>query len=430
MEVSVRVKVSEGATAYVYLIDMDDTSRESTLSIGRRISYWYDKDGNVCKVDPTSDDFVKKTDVVLELQSNGLYTAKGLEGYYANLQAYPQYVADATERLTNGKDLLVAEGGVEYAYTNAWNGVGLDGVAFYYADGKYYADPAKTIEVKDFSEVEGLTPRYEAVADKNLMVSVGNTNGEWKTVTFYLGVNIDFKKNFRLEVWSGSRDGEKKNPAGSYVMFDTCSTSTLSDATFNTLAQDAFDYLLETKTDKDGKLFADEDALKEELKKDGTLMYNAYSFYDDAKFLRYNKDWDENEVGNLYDDYDSTAATYAETLSYLCYENSQYNLIKVFANFTQNEKNVPVDVDPEDNTNDSTTEEDETTGDETNWGLLFSSLAVAGVLVAVLVIIGVRKAIKWSKKKAAALAKPRRKFAKAKKTEAKNADAEATEENE
>jgi uncharacterized membrane protein len=159
-------------------------------------------------------------------------------------------------------------------------------------------------------------------------------------------------------------------------------------------------------------------------------MYNAYSFYDDAKFLRYNKDWDENEVGNLYDDYDSTAATYAETLSYLCYENSQYNLIKVFANFTQNEKNVPVDVDPEDNTNDSTTEEEETTGDETNWGLLFSSLAVAGVLVAVLVIIGVRKAIKWSKKKAAALAKPRRKFAKAKKPEAKNADAEATEENE
>ena len=406
-EISVRVKVSAGATAYVYLIDMDDDSRESTLSIGRRISYWYDKDGNVCKVDPTSDDFNKKTDIVLELQSNGLYTAKGLEGYYANLQAYPQY-ADK-----NG-DLLVAEDGVEYAYTNAWNGVGLDGVAFYYADGKYYADPAKTIEVKDFSEVDGLTPRYEAVADKDLMVSVGDTNGEWKTITFYVGADKDSAKNYRLEVWSGTRDGATKNPAGSYVMFDSCNAASLDESSFNTLAQDAFDYMLLTLTDKQGALYADEDALKEALKADGKLMYNAYSFYDDAKFLRYDSSLDENEVGNKYDDYDSTASTYAETLSYLYYENADYNLIKVFANFTQNEKTVAVDVDPEEDTDDST-EEEETTGDETNWGLLISSLAVAGVLVAVLILIGVRKAVKWSKKKAAELSRPRRKFAKAKK---------------
>ena len=413
-EISVRVKVSAGATANVYLIDMDDDSRENALSIGRRISYWYDKDGNVCKVDPTSEDFVKKTDVVLELQSNGLYTAKGIEGYYANLQAYPEYVADATERLTKGKDLLVAEGGVEYAYTNAWNGVGLDGVAFYYADGKYYADPAKTIEVKDFSEVDGLTPRYTAVADKDLMVSVGNTNGEWKTITFYIGADSNTKKNYRLEVWSGTREGAT-NPAGSYVMFDTCSTSTLDATAFGTLAQDAFDYLLETMTDEDGNLYADEDALKEALKANKNLTYNAYSFYDDAKFLRYDSSLDENKVGNKYDDYDSTSEAYKETLSYLYYENADYNLIKVFADFTQNEKNVPVDVDPEEDTTPSTPEED-TTSDDTNWGLLISSLAVAGVLVAVLVIVGVRRVVKWSKKKTVALARTTaRKSAKAKK---------------
>ncbi|MBQ2740623.1 MAG: hypothetical protein IJF39_03260 [Clostridia bacterium] len=423
-EISVRVKVSAGAVANVYLIDMDDDSRENTLSIGRRISYWYDKDGNVCKVDPTSEDFIKKTDVVLELQSNGLYTAKGIEGYYANLQAYPQYVADATERLTNGKDLLVAEGGVEYAYTNAWNGVGLDGVAFYYANGKYYADPAKTVEVKDFSEVDGLTPRYTAVADKDLMVSVGNTNGEWKTITFYLGADSDTEKNFRLEVWSGSRDGETKNPAGSYVMFDTCNAATLDEATFGSLAQDAFDYLLTLTDDQGNLLYADEDALKEALKANGNLTYNAYSFYDDAKFLRYDGSLDENKVGNKYDDYDSTSEEYAETLSYLYYENADYNLIKVFANFTQNEKNVPVDVDPEEDETPSTPDE-EVEPDETNWGLLISSLAVAGVLVAVLVIIGVRKTVKWSKKKAAERSRPRRKFAKAKKPEAKNSDTEA-----
>ena len=207
-------------------------------------------------------------------------------------------------------------------------------------------------------------------------------------------------------------------------MFDTCNAATLDEASFNTLAQDAFDYLLETKTDKDGNLFADEDALKEALKAKGELMYNAYSFYDDAKFLRYDSNLDENGVGNKYDDYDSTASTYAETLSYLYYENTDSNLIKLFANYTQNEKTVPVDVDPEDSTDDST-EEEETPEDETNWGLLISSLAVAGVLVAVLVIIGVRKAVKWSKKKAAAASRPRRKFAKAKKPAAKNSDTEA-----
>ena len=416
-EISVRVKVGGGATAYVYLTDMDSDNYTSALSIGRRISYWYDKNGNVCKVDPTSKDFDKKTDTVLELQSNGLYTAKGYEGYYANLQAYPQYIADATDRAENGTDLLVAEGGVEYAYTNLWNGVGLDGVAFYYANGKYYADPAKTIEVKDFSEVSGLTPRYEAVTGedvKNLIVSVGDTNGEWKTVTFYIGADSDNVKNYRLEVWSGSRDGATKSPAGSYVMFDSCNSATLEAASFNTLAQNAFDYLLLTMKDDQGNLYADEDALKEALKDKKLLMYNAYSFYDDAKFLRYDSSLDENKVGNKYDDYNPTASEYAETLSYLYYENADYNLIKVFANFTQNEKTVPVDVDPEDNDT-SSPEEDTTSEDDLNWGLLISSLAVAGVLVAVLIIIGVRKTVKWSKKKAAELSRPRRKFAKAKK---------------
>ncbi len=405
-EISVRVKVSgTNAVANVYLIDMDDSSRENALSISRRISYWYDENGNVCNVDPTSDDFDKKTDIVLQLQSNGLYTAKGQTGYFANLQAYPQYIADAAERLENGENLLVAEGGVEYAYTNAWNGEGLDGVAYYYANGKYYADAAKTVEVKDFSAITSLKPRYEAVGGKNLAVSVGDTNGEWKTVTFYVGAGAT-AKNYRLEVWSGSRDGKTTNPAGSYVMFDTCQADTLDAATFGDLAQDAFDYLLETKTDEDGNLYADEDALKKALKKDGKLMYNAYSFYDDAKFLRYNSELDENKVGNSYDDYDSTAADYAETLSYLYYENADYNLIKVFADFSQNDKNVPVDVVEDEE--EPVKPDDETTEDETNWGLLISSLAVAGVLVAVLVLIGVRKAIKWSRKKAAQLSKPTR----------------------
>jgi len=65
--ISVRVKVDETAKAFVYLIDMDDDSHETVLSIDRRVSYWYDKDGNVCDGDPAE----KATKVVLELKYEG-----------------------------------------------------------------------------------------------------------------------------------------------------------------------------------------------------------------------------------------------------------------------------------------------------------------------------------------------------------------------
>ena len=145
--------------------------------------------------------------------------------------------------------------------------------------------------------------------------------------------------------------------------------------------------------------------MKEALKESGNLMYTAYSFYDDAKFLRYNSSLDENEIGNKYDDYDSTSASYYETMSYLYYENSDLNAISVFANYTQNDVTVPVDV-VEDTTTEDTTVEEEGDGSELNLGMLISSLAVAGVLVAVLIIIGVRKALKIAKKKAAQAARP------------------------
>lgn len=388
--ISVRVKVSAGATATVYLVD---TSDNSVLSIDRRVSYWYDKDGNVCKADPTSADF-KKSDIVLELQDNGLWQAPNGGDYYANLKAYPQYGVG---------DLLVAEGGVSYDYTSHWNDEGEDGIAFYYEGGKYYADRAKTVIVKDFSE-KNIPTRYDAAEKKELAVTVGDTNGEWVTVTFYVGAG-SAAKNYRLEVWSGDRYGKIPNPAGSYVMFDTNTAGSLAAESYNTLTQGAFDHLV-TETDNSGNLvYENEEALKEALKNSGKLMYTAYSFYDDAKFLRYNANADENKAGSSYDDYDSTSDSYKEVLSYLYYENATNNAISVFANFTQNDVNVPVDVVEDDSTEDTTPEE-EATESNLDLGMLISSLAVAGVLVAVLAIIGIRKAVKWSKKKAAQVVKP------------------------
>ncbi len=395
--ISVRVKASAGAVATIYLADMDDSTHESVLSIDRRVTYWYDKDGNVCAKDPTSDDF-KKSDILLKLQSNGLYQAANGGTYYANLQAYAGY--------GEGKDLLVAEGGVEYDYNSYWNDEGEDGIAFYYKDGKYYADAAKTVEVKDFSD-KNIPTRYGAASKKDLSVTVDNengTNGEWKTITFYIGAGSQ-PKNYRLEVWSGSRDGKVTSAANSYVLFDTNTAGSLDSTSYETLANGAFEYLAAQKDDQDNLVYANQDALKEALKKNGNLLYTAYSFYDDATFLRYNSSLDENEIGNKYDDYDSTSASYSEVMSYLYYENSDLNAISVFANYTQNDVTVPVDVEENTTTEDPTIEEEDNEADH-NLGMLISSLAVAGVLVAVLVIIGVRKAVKYAKKKAAQAARP------------------------
>ncbi|MFQ7077386.1 MAG: hypothetical protein ACLRSW_05305 [Christensenellaceae bacterium] len=50
--VSVKVKVSSGAKAYLYLIDTSENKYEDTLSFTTpKCSYWYDDDGNVCAKD-------------------------------------------------------------------------------------------------------------------------------------------------------------------------------------------------------------------------------------------------------------------------------------------------------------------------------------------------------------------------------------------
>lgn len=111
--VSVRVKASVGATAYIYLVDTTDNRFDQQLSINTpSYSYWYDDSGNICASDPSANSFDKRTDIAFYLnEDNGLYEAnENWSGYtsdmagkfYANLSNY--------EKDSNG-DLLVAEGG-------------------------------------------------------------------------------------------------------------------------------------------------------------------------------------------------------------------------------------------------------------------------------------------------------------------------------
>ena len=399
--VSVRVKAN-GATAYVYLTDMSDETRLSSLSVGRQVSYWYDEDGNICASDPTDEHFSAKTGVAFYRQANGLFLVNknwagstGIDAtqYYANLANYEE----------KDGNLIVAEGGVSYDYNKKYDNEGLDGIAFYGKDGKYYADPAYTVAVADFATVSALTPRYTAAESQDLCVTVPDTAGEWITVTFYLATGSQ-AKNYRLEVWNGARNAttdSEKAPAGSYVMFDTNTTDSLSADNWTNWTNEAIDNIIEANG------YEDIDDFK--AKYEG-VIYNTFSFFDSASFLRYNAEIDENEIGNYYDDYDPTIE--AEGISYLLYKKA--NKTEIFVSYLQDDVTVAIDeeiVEEED----TTTDEDETT-DGTNLALLIPSIIVAAVLLLTLALIVARKIIKWSKKKQAqkaASATPKAKAVKA-----------------
>ncbi|MBQ8309147.1 MAG: hypothetical protein IJX96_04865 [Clostridia bacterium] len=384
--VSLRVKVSNGATASVYLVDMADDTHESFLSVSGRLTYWYDDDGNVCVKDPTSDDFNDKKDVAFKLQSNGLYKVNpswsGAEGlnandYYANLSAYEK---DAEN------NLVVADGGVSYNYTDKWLNDGNDGIAFYYneSDQTYYADSAMTIPVKGFESVSALIPRYEATESKELKVQVKGTatTPVWQTVTFYIHTG-DTAKNYRLEVWNGDRETATTNASGSYVIFDSYTPDAVDDK-FATLIDQRV-----AEIDKNAEL--------------GSYFESVFSFYDSAKYLRYDEKADVNEVGNSYESYLSSSNV--EGVAFLAYDKG--NEHEIYADYSYSEYTVTPDAD-DDTTEDE--EEEETAADPTNIWLLAISIAIAAVLIFAVVSLTIRKIVARSRKKrgSGALAKSAR----------------------
>ncbi len=366
--ISVRVKVSLGAVASVYLVDMSDTDDKSLLSIARRASFWYDDNGNVCVEDPKEN--TKKSNIAFKLQANGLYkvnadwsgaadliTANGKDAYYANLSAYTQ--------TDDEQNLLVADGGVSYDYNAKWSNDGNDGIAFYFndADGAYYA----TSKLKAGEKVNQLPlsiARYQANGAKELKVEIkGNAEnaGKWQTVTFFVQTGEN-AKDYRLEVWSGNREGTAQVPANSYVLFDSNDPGTF----------DSFDDLIE-----DRKAQVSED----------TIVYDGYSFYDSPKFLRYDETQDDNGVGNSYKNY-QTGVYNAEGVAYLYYEkDGEY---ETYVNYALSETSIPKDTETD---TDDTPEEEAKPEAETNMFLLISSLSVAGVLLLAIVSIIVRKVI-------------------------------------
>ena len=373
--VSVRVKVgalnaadAANTFAYIYLIDTTDNTYGTPLSIGRGLTYWYDDDGNICTGDPAK----KTTEIAFRLQSNGLYKASKTWSGYSKLSD-----ADKTAYFANldnyAKDeqtgnLLVADGGASHDYNDYWNNEGMDGVAFYYnkSNTTYYADKAQTVPVKALSTVTDLAPRYTAIdgAENQMVYKVGNTDGKWATVTFYIHAGNE-AKNYRLEVWNGERKGAG-NPASSYVIFDSNNPGT-ADSNFSSLIEDYED--------------------KAQAKVEGV-----FSYFDSAKYLRYNAELDENKIGNLYKD-SYVPSSYTEGVVYLAYADGlNYT---AFADYSYSEITVAATVEDEDKEEDK---KDETTDDGTNVWLLASSIILAAVLLLAIASIAIRKILKKHRK--------------------------------
>ncbi len=385
--VSVRVKVSAGAVAYVYLIDTSDPEKGygSVLSLETPgLTYWYNDDGDVCKTDPASDDYDEKTDVVYYLvEGTNLYEQKDAAGvYYANLA---NYTADEDGNLiASDKD---------------------ETIVYYYHDGKYYAnyDESKdsySVEVRDFDHS---IARYDYTAEnavqKELYVVVDGRNpdvaGKWVTVTFNVHTGNE-AKSYRLEVWSGSRDGSVTGAVGSYVVFDKSTPSSLSN-NYSDLLSDAITAICDETEASGGEL--PEDFNKEDLTWYSGAVYHTFSWYDSPEYVRYDEDKDEDEVGNKNQGY--LQSEQQETLIYLYYEDTVSNAneltYSVFADFSTVDADYAADISDSDDDHDHDNESSPTY----EVGLLVTSLVFSVLLLIALIIVIVRYSFVKLHKKAA-----------------------------
>lgn len=378
--VSLRVKTSAGATAGIYLVDMKDTTRTSTLSIARNQTYWYDANGNVCDIDPTDKEFDKNVNVAFNKNANGLYTIdpdwtkKGdisSTTYYANLLNY---------KVDEDGNLLIADNGVSYDYSDRWQHEGNNGIAFYGYDAATktaYADKDKTVKVYDFSTVTDLPARYEKLDAKQTNFFEITTGGEWAEVNFFIHAGSE-AKTYRLEVWNGTRDNRIVNASGSYVLFDINHYS----ITAETFASNTELY-------------------KENLTEGEDYFESAFSFYDSAKFLRYNEELDENKVGDKYTEYDATNttayATHKASIAYLCYEDTTAQKYEIYTDYALTDTTVTVDSETDDSETDDGADDSQT--EAANPMLLASSIAVAAVLILAIILIVVRKSVVAYRKK-------------------------------
>ena len=401
--VAVRVVLSPNATANVYLIDtaaadFGEKNYTSSLNYGTGVSYRYDEDGNVVNVDPEDTAFSPRTNILFYLQDNGLWstTRQHADGadYYANLANYDK---DEDGNLIDSSDNIVF-------YASETDGL-------YY---RYYDEETEeySVPVRDFTaagvDITGAVLQ-KASEQQALSQTVTNDSDSVKTVyvRFFIATG-NRSKNYRLEVWSGSRDGETTNAANTFVAFDIVNYGSITADNFSSIVSERMeDYALAAN-------YADADALIEAYEEDPSSFMNGgdgrklilyrYSLYDDNDYVPYDADNAEEDSTDPYADYDGT--TYENEVTYMLFNNDNAeNTGRVYydtiVNFSVSEKSVATSSSGSD-----TTDDDEDTGSTYNVALLASSIVLAVVLILTLLILLVRKLIANLRSRKPAAVKP------------------------
>lgn len=386
---SMRVKASVGAKAYIYLTDTSDIKKGYDNRLVPNmplVTYWYDDEGNICASDPQDKDYDEKTGVLYTLGENGLYTdAKNTSDktYYANLYNY--------DKDDNG-NLITSD----------------NTVAFYAHDGKFYAyydedTDVYSTEVKNLPKTAGENKitRYdftEETMPEAYMVVDGT--GDWIDVSFLVHAgNAD--KNYRLEVWSGSRDGSVKNPENTYVIFDNYASADIS-SNYATLLDESVQAMKKAQ-DK-----GEDENLEE------NALYYTFTFFDSTSYLRYDKTEDKDELGNPWENY--AQSTYEEQIVYLYHKDVSGELTGAPA-YTMyldyGATDVTVERAAQDSGDDGNEDNDNGgTGGDVNVWLIVSSASLAVVLLVAIVLVIVRRFLKKHPRvKRVKAAKPKKKKA-------------------
>ncbi len=388
--ISLRVKLSANATATVYLIDTSDVKNgwnDPLTPTLPAITFWYDDNGNIVLGDPSASDFNSREDILFYREDNGLYTKVGANdgNYYANLKNYTQD--------ENGNLIAVdADGNTT--------------IAFYFDNGKYYAYRTE-VSRGEYSYSQEVLDIYDSLTDEQKQnedyvrynylgaemadyaskITVQGTAanaGKWTEVTFYVRTG-NTAKDYRLEVWAGSRDYDvdpetgtvtptgTKIPAHSYVFFDDYTSTDVAD-NYDSLLSETVEEL------KDAHDIATDENLPAEY-----ALYYTYTFFDAKDYLRYDRTTDEDNLGNPYGSY--TQSAYTEGIAWLLSETDEGTAL--YLDYSTTDVTVEAD---DLTTDDDTTTDDETpaTGDTNVW-LIVSSGVLAFALVFAIIAIIVRR---------------------------------------
>ncbi|MBR7186072.1 MAG: hypothetical protein IKD43_01030 [Clostridia bacterium] len=404
--VSVRVKLSANAVAYLYLIDVSDINdKNNTLANSLpSVTYWYDDDGNIVKGDPAADDFDKVSDILYTLEDNGLYKkatdTSANPTYYANLYNYDK---------DDDGNLVTSDGSIAYYYNNG------NFYAYYDEETDAYTQVVKNIPENKLGDagvryVGPASSGYEAVI-KVEGSSELEASGEWVTVSFYLQTG-NKAKDYRLELWAGAREddastvgkNEATMAAGSYVFFDRCSTSSVAD--FSGLMNDYATAMKDKLGLKTGDDLPNVDANGNPL-----ALYYAFTFYDSPDYLRYDATLDEEDLGNPWQNYVQSTNEhkmmwfYCTDLEGLLFSPDgslkSTSTISLFMSYNENEVTVaPADLggDSDSSISDSTTEE-ESDGSEMNIAMYVSSILLVVALAFAVCTVIARRVYVWFKQK-------------------------------